>query len=121
MVRKVCLAFPRLVFVEEVHDQIEAAYGSNNAILDNCHVRVAFSTNDERTARRISDSLGTATELRAMKNYAGTCSCRHLGAPHGEAVGRDARRYWRELGVLVGGISMPPEPAAGGPTYPRLG
>ena len=44
---------------------------SNNSILDNCHVRVAFSTNDERTARRISDSLGTATELRAMKNYAG--------------------------------------------------
>ena len=31
----------------------------------------AFATNDERTARRISDALGTATELRAMKNYAG--------------------------------------------------
>lgn len=52
-------------------NQIEKAYGQNNAILDNCHVRVAFSTNDERTARRISDSLGTATEMRAMKNYAG--------------------------------------------------
>jgi type IV secretion system protein VirD4 len=52
-------------------NQIEKAYGANNAILDNCHVRVAFSTNDERTARRISDSLGTATEMRAMKNYAG--------------------------------------------------
>lgn len=52
-------------------NQIEGAYGTNNSILDNCHVRVAFSTNDERTARRISESLGTATELRAMKNYAG--------------------------------------------------
>jgi type IV secretion system protein VirD4 len=52
-------------------NQIEKAYGQNNAILDNCHVRVAFATNDERTARRISDALGTATELRAMKNYAG--------------------------------------------------
>ncbi len=52
-------------------NQIEKAYGSNNAILDNCHVRVAFATNDERTAKRISDSLGTATEMRAMKNYAG--------------------------------------------------
>jgi type IV secretion system protein VirD4 len=39
--------------------------------LDNCHVRVCFATNDERTARRVSDALGTATELRAMKNYAG--------------------------------------------------
>jgi type IV secretion system protein VirD4 len=52
-------------------NQIEKAYGANNAILDNCHVRVSFATNDERTAKRISDALGTATELRAMKNYAG--------------------------------------------------
>jgi type IV secretion system protein VirD4 len=52
-------------------NQIEKAYGPNNSILDNCHVRVCFSTNDERTARRVSDSLGMATELRAMKNYAG--------------------------------------------------
>ena len=52
-------------------NQIEKAYGPNHAILDNCHVRVAFATNDERTARRVSDALGTATELRAMKNYAG--------------------------------------------------
>lgn len=52
-------------------NQIEKAYGPNNAILDNCHVRVSFATNDERTAKRVSDSLGTATELRAMRNYAG--------------------------------------------------
>jgi type IV secretion system protein VirD4 len=52
-------------------NQIEKAYGQNNAILDNCHVRVCFATNDERTAKRVSDSLGTATEMRAMKNYAG--------------------------------------------------
>jgi type IV secretion system protein VirD4 len=52
-------------------NQIERAYGPNNAILDNCHVRVAFATNDERTAKRISESLGTATEQRAMNNYAG--------------------------------------------------
>lgn len=52
-------------------NQIEKAYGPNNSILDNCHVRVAFATNDERTARRVSDALGMATELRAMKNYAG--------------------------------------------------
>ena len=52
-------------------NQIEKAYGPNNSILDNCHVRICFATNDERTARRISDALGMATELRAMKNYAG--------------------------------------------------
>jgi type IV secretion system protein VirD4 len=52
-------------------NQIEKAYGANNSILDNCHVRVSFATNDERTAKRVSDALGTATEMRAMRNYAG--------------------------------------------------
>jgi type IV secretion system protein VirD4 len=52
-------------------NQIEKAYGPNNSILDNCHVRVSFATNDERTAKRVSDALGTATEMRSMKNYAG--------------------------------------------------
>jgi type IV secretion system protein VirD4 len=52
-------------------NQIEKAYGQNNSILDNCHVRVSFATNDERTAKRVSDALGTATEMRAMRNYAG--------------------------------------------------
>jgi type IV secretion system protein VirD4 len=52
-------------------NQIERAYGQNNAILDNCHVRVSFATNDERTAKRVSDALGTATEMKAQKNYAG--------------------------------------------------
>ena len=53
-------------------NQIEKAYGANNSILDNCHVRVSFATNDERTAKRVSDALGSATEMKAMKNYAGS-------------------------------------------------
>jgi type IV secretion system protein VirD4 len=52
-------------------NQIDKAYGQNNAILDNRHIRVAFATNDERTAHRVSDALGTATEMRALTNYAG--------------------------------------------------
>ncbi|WP_421694406.1 conjugal transfer protein TraG [Aestuariivirga sp.] len=52
-------------------NQIEKAYGANNSVLDNCHVRVAFATNDERTAKRVSDALGTATEIRDSTNYAG--------------------------------------------------
>jgi type IV secretion system protein VirD4 len=61
----------RSFLIAQSLNQIERAYGPNNAILDNCHVRVAFATNDERTAKRVSDALGTATEMRAMKNYAG--------------------------------------------------
>ena len=61
----------RAVLIAQSLNQIEKAYGEHNSILDNCHVRVAFATNDERTARRISDALGTATEQRSMRNYAG--------------------------------------------------
>ncbi|MEZ5934808.1 MAG: conjugal transfer protein TraG [Alphaproteobacteria bacterium] len=61
----------RAYLIAQSLNQVTKAYGDNNAILDNCHVRIAFASNDERTAKRISDSLGTATELREQKNYAG--------------------------------------------------
>lgn len=61
----------RAFLIAQSLNQIEKAYGPNNSILDNCHVRVAFATNDERTAKRISDALGAKTEMRAMRNYAG--------------------------------------------------
>ncbi|WP_186116292.1 conjugal transfer protein TraG [Burkholderia gladioli] len=61
----------RSFLIAQSLNQIEKAYGQNHSILDNCHVRVTFATNDERTAKRISETLGTATELRAQRNYAG--------------------------------------------------
>lgn len=61
----------RAFLIAQSLNQVEKAYGDHNSILDNCHVRVTFATNDERTAKRISDTLGTATEQRAMRNYAG--------------------------------------------------
>ena len=61
----------RAFLIAQSLNQIEKAYGPNNSILDNCPVRVAFATNDERTAKRISDAVGSTTEMRAMRNYAG--------------------------------------------------
>lgn len=61
----------RAFLIAQSLNQISKAYGPDSAILDHCHVRVAFASNDERTAKRISDALGATTELRAMKNYAG--------------------------------------------------
>lgn len=61
----------RAFLIAQSLNQITQAYGENHSILDNCHVRIAFSSNDERTAKRISDALGTATEQRAQRNYAG--------------------------------------------------
>jgi type IV secretion system protein VirD4 len=61
----------RAFLIAQSLNQIDKAYGANHSILDNCHVRITFATNDERTAKRISEMLGTATELRAQRNYAG--------------------------------------------------
>ena len=61
----------RSFLIAQSLNQIDKAYVQNHSILDNCHVRVTFATNDERTARRISETLGTATELRVQRNYAG--------------------------------------------------
>ncbi len=61
----------RAFLIAQSLNQIDKAYGQNHSILDNCHVRITFATNDERTAKRISEALGTATELRAQRNYAG--------------------------------------------------
>ena len=61
----------RAFLISQSLNQIDKAYGPNHSILDNCHVRITFATNDERTAKRISETLGTATHLRAQRNYAG--------------------------------------------------
>jgi type IV secretion system protein VirD4 len=53
-------------------NQLEKAYGANNAILDNCHVRVTYGANDDRTAKRISDLLGQATEKKTRKSFSGS-------------------------------------------------
>jgi type IV secretion system protein VirD4 len=62
----------RAFLVAQSLNQIDRAYGVNHAILDNCHVRVAFAPNDERTARRLSEALGTATEIRHHRNVSGS-------------------------------------------------
>jgi type IV secretion system protein VirD4 len=41
----------RSFLITQSLNQLERAYGPNHAILDNCHIRIAFSTNDERTAK----------------------------------------------------------------------
>ena len=61
----------RAFLVAQSLHQLDKAYGPNHAILDNCHVRVAFTPNDERTAKRLSETLGTTTQLRAQRNFSG--------------------------------------------------
>jgi len=53
-------------------NQLEKAYGPNHSILDNCHVRVAYAANDDKTAKRISDLLGQATETKPHRSHSGS-------------------------------------------------
>ena len=55
----------RSFLIAQSLNQIEKAYGQNNAILDNCHVRVSFAANDERTAKRVSDAAAAARRASA--------------------------------------------------------
>jgi type IV secretion system protein VirD4 len=53
-------------------NQLEKAYGPNNSILDNCHIRFTYAANDDKTAKRISDLLGQATERKLQRTYGGS-------------------------------------------------
>jgi type IV secretion system protein VirD4 len=53
-------------------NQLEKAYGASNSILDNCHVRLTYAANDDKTARRISDLLGQSTERKLQTSYSGS-------------------------------------------------
>ena len=53
-------------------NQLEKAYGPNNSILDNCHLRFTYAANDDKTAKRISDLLGQATERKMQRSYSGS-------------------------------------------------
>ncbi|WP_428410573.1 conjugal transfer protein TraG [Hyphococcus sp.] len=96
----------RAFLIAQSLNQIEKAYGPNNSILDNCHVRVAFATNDERTAKRISDALGTATEQRAQRNYAG-----HRLAPWLSHVMVSSQETQRALITPGEVMQLPPDDA----------
>ena len=60
-----------LLIAQSLH-QLEKAYGPNQSILDNCHIRVAYAPNDDKTAKRLSDLLGQATEKKTHRSYSGS-------------------------------------------------
>jgi type IV secretion system protein VirD4 len=50
-------------------NQLQEKYGQNNSILDNCHVRMTYFANDEKTAKRISELVGQSTHTKLQRNY----------------------------------------------------
>jgi type IV secretion system protein VirD4 len=62
----------KALLIAQSLNQLEKAYGPNNSILDNCHVRLTYGANDDKTARRISDLLGQGTEKKTQRSYSGS-------------------------------------------------
>ena len=52
--------------------QIVDAYGQNESIVSNCHVRIAFAPNQVETAEMLSKMTGTTTVQKASFNFSGS-------------------------------------------------
>jgi len=52
--------------------QIVDAYGNNESIVSNCHVRIAFAPNQYETAELLSKMTGTTTVQKASYNFSGS-------------------------------------------------
>lgn len=52
--------------------QVVDAYGVNESIVSNCHVRVAFAPNQQDTAELLSKMTGTTTVAKASYNFSGS-------------------------------------------------
>ncbi len=52
--------------------QIVDAYGQNESIVSNCHVRIAFAPNQVDTAELLSKMTGTTTVQKASFNFSGS-------------------------------------------------
>ena len=51
--------------------QIVDAYGQNESIVSNCHVRIAYAPNQVETAELLSKMTGTTTVQKASFNFFG--------------------------------------------------
>ena len=51
--------------------QLQQAYGREESIMSNCHVRIAFAPNKMETARLVSDMTGRTTVVQAKRSRSG--------------------------------------------------
>ena len=61
----------KVLMVNQSTNQLVKYYGTNNTVMDGAHVHVYFAPNTEETAKKISDLLGTKTEIHTQENFAG--------------------------------------------------
>lgn len=61
----------KVLMVNQSTNQLVKYYGTNNTVMDGAHVHVYFAPNTEETAKKVSDLLGTKTEIHTQENFAG--------------------------------------------------
>jgi type IV secretion system protein VirD4 len=72
--------------------QLAAAYGKDEAIMSNCHVKVAFAPNKVETANLLSSMTGTATVVKRQVSTSGQRAAALLGH-----VSESLQEYQRPL------------------------
>src|SRR3954447_16468432 len=63
--------------------QIVDAYGPNESIVSNCHVRIAFAANQQETLELLSKMTGTGTVSKATYSFSGCRLSRVLNQMNG--------------------------------------
>jgi len=61
----------KCLMINQSVNQIVKFYGPHNTVMDGAHVHVYYAPNTEETAKKISDLLGTKTEVHTQENFAG--------------------------------------------------
>ena len=88
--------------------QIVDAYGQNESIVSNCHVRIAFAPNQVDTAELLSKMTGTTTVQKASFNFSGpgsrpSCPTSMRAWTTSNALADDARRSHASPATQKGG------------------
>jgi hypothetical protein len=64
-------AWIKAYLIAQSLNQLQAAYGQSNSILDNCHVRMTYTATDDQTAKRVSNLVGQATHVKLQRTFSG--------------------------------------------------
>lgn len=62
----------RAYLITQDFEQLYAAYGQNETIVSNCHVRIVYAPNNQKTAQLISEMTGKRTIQHASVSYSGS-------------------------------------------------
>lgn len=61
----------KCMLIAQTLSQFAKAYGDNNSVMDNCHIKVTFAASDDKTADRVSKMLGVATWKKRQQGESG--------------------------------------------------